>query len=170
VSYQKQDVAYERFRRDIEDLVAAIRAVRKPVRSARSWPWRPIAAGVIGVVAIAGLGAYFVGIPLTGLRPATRVVTTREKVERVGQQFGTDVKRTFHSLRERWDRQKVEAARSDPALAIAPGSDQSFRDDLASGGTCAICPEMAPVPAGSFVMGSPSDEAAVEIPAKFRFR
>ena len=45
-----------------------------------------------------------------------------------------------------------EAARGDPALSVKPGSGKSFRD-------CPDCPEMVVVPAGSFVMGSPSNEA-----------
>ncbi len=44
-----------------------------------------------------------------------------------------------------------EAAKRDPAFAVAPGSGKSFRD-------CADCPEMVVVPAGSFMMGSPDSE------------
>jgi formylglycine-generating enzyme required for sulfatase activity len=56
-------------------------------------------------------------------------------------------------------RARDEAARRDPALSVAPGSGQSFKDRLADGSECAFCPEMVVVPAGSFMMGSPESEA-----------
>jgi TIR domain len=46
----------------------------------------------------------------------------------------------------------------DPALAIRPGSGQSFRDTLANGQSFQMCPEMLVVPAGSFLMGSQPEE------------
>jgi formylglycine-generating enzyme required for sulfatase activity len=49
-------------------------------------------------------------------------------------------------------------AKADPALSITPGSGQSFRDRLASGEPCPMCPEMVVVPAGTFTMGSPEKE------------
>jgi formylglycine-generating enzyme required for sulfatase activity len=58
------------------------------------------------------------------------------------------------------ERKRVEEkARRDPALAVVPGSGQSFRDRLANGQPCPMCPEMVVVPAGSFTMGSPNSEA-----------
>jgi formylglycine-generating enzyme required for sulfatase activity len=52
----------------------------------------------------------------------------------------------------------AEEARRDPAADVTPGSGQSFRDTLANGQPCPMCPEMVVVPAGSFTMGSPSTE------------
>jgi formylglycine-generating enzyme required for sulfatase activity len=52
----------------------------------------------------------------------------------------------------------AEEARRDPAADVTPGSDRSFRDTLANGQPCPKCPEMVVVPAGSFMMGSPSTE------------
>jgi formylglycine-generating enzyme required for sulfatase activity len=43
-------------------------------------------------------------------------------------------------------------------VAVQPGSGQSFRDNLAGGQPCPMCPEMVVVPAGSFKMGSPANE------------
>jgi formylglycine-generating enzyme required for sulfatase activity len=51
-----------------------------------------------------------------------------------------------------------EAARRDPALSVKPGSGQSFRDRLADGQPCPMCPEMVVAPVGSFTMGSPPGE------------
>lgn len=51
-----------------------------------------------------------------------------------------------------------EAARRDPALAATTGSGQSFRDRLASGLPCPMCPEMVVAPSGGFTMGSPASE------------
>ena len=55
-------------------------------------------------------------------------------------------------------RAEKDAARSDPALTVEPGSGQSFRDQLTDGEPCTTCPEMVVVPAGSFMMGSPGSE------------
>ena len=52
----------------------------------------------------------------------------------------------------------VAAARRDAAPGVAPGSGQSFRDRLADGQPCPMCPELVVVPAGQFTMGSPSNE------------
>ena len=55
-------------------------------------------------------------------------------------------------------RRAEDEARRDPALAITPGSGQSFRDNLADGKLCPICPELVVAPQGSFTMGSPDTE------------
>jgi formylglycine-generating enzyme required for sulfatase activity len=47
---------------------------------------------------------------------------------------------------------------SDPALSVSPGSGRSFRDRLADGQPCPLCPELVVVPNGSFTMGSPETE------------
>jgi formylglycine-generating enzyme required for sulfatase activity len=43
-------------------------------------------------------------------------------------------------------------------VSITPASGQSFRDRLANGEPCSVCPEMVVVPAGTFTMGSPPSE------------
>jgi formylglycine-generating enzyme required for sulfatase activity len=43
-------------------------------------------------------------------------------------------------------------------VSISPASGQSFRDRLANGVPCTVCPEMMIVPAGTFTMGSPPSE------------
>jgi hypothetical protein len=56
------------------------------------------------------------------------------------------------------DRRRAEAEARDPAVAVIPGSGQSFRDRLADGQPCPMCPELVVVPAGSFKMGSPASD------------
>ena len=56
------------------------------------------------------------------------------------------------------DKGTGDVARGDPALLVEPGSGQSFRDHLADGKPCPMCPEMVVVPAGSFIMGSSARE------------
>lgn len=51
-------------------------------------------------------------------------------------------------------RKAEEQTRRDPALAVLPGSGQSFRDRLANGQPCPACPEMVVVPEGRYTMGS----------------
>jgi formylglycine-generating enzyme required for sulfatase activity len=61
------------------------------------------------------------------------------------------------------ERERLEAlAKLDPALAVKPGSGQSFRDKTADGRPCPECPEMVVVPSGSFTMGSPAGEESHE--------
>jgi formylglycine-generating enzyme required for sulfatase activity len=56
-------------------------------------------------------------------------------------------------------RKRIEAVeRSDPALAVKPGSTQSFFDRLTDGQPCPACPEMIVLPAGELTMGSPVAE------------
>jgi TIR domain/Sel1 repeat len=55
VLYQKQSIAHETFRRDADDLVAALKTVLR--RKYGSWSWRPVAAGL--AVCLLVLGAAF---------------------------------------------------------------------------------------------------------------
>jgi hypothetical protein len=64
------------------------------------------------------------------------------------EHFGRDIAALITALK----------AHVDPALAVRPGSGQSFRDTLSNGQALPTCPEMVVVPAGSFWMGSPPDE------------
>ena len=71
VLHQKHDVGYERFGRDIEELVVAIKAGRKVMQAEartpspiRAVPWGWIGASVAGTLAIAYAGAYNAGVPV----------------------------------------------------------------------------------------------------------
>ncbi len=53
-----------------------------------------------------------------------------------------------------------EAVRRDPALAVTPGSGQSFQDKQADGSPCPMCPKLVVAPRGSFMMGTTETEIA----------
>jgi formylglycine-generating enzyme required for sulfatase activity len=101
VLHQKHDVTHERFGRDMAELATAIGLVRrgeaKGVRVAKA-PLGWMAAGAVLALGLAWAGAYWLGLPVGGPRPAETV--TRQE----------------------------EEARRDPALTVKPGSGQSFRD------------------------------------------
>jgi len=58
---------------------------------------------------------------------------------------------------------EVEAKRQpdgvrDSVLSVTPGSGETFRDWLADGERCPVCPQMVVAPAGEFLMGSTPSE------------
>ncbi|MGH6814082.1 MAG: SUMF1/EgtB/PvdO family nonheme iron enzyme [Hyphomicrobiaceae bacterium] len=55
---------------------------------------------------------------------------------------------------------ELKDAQRDPALLIEPGSGRGFRDRLADGQPCPMCPEAVVVPSGEFLMGSTAAEIA----------
>ena len=46
----------------------------------------------------------------------------------------------------------------DSVLSVTPGSGETFRDRLADGEPCPVCPQMVVAPAGEFLMGSTPSE------------
>ena len=67
------------------------------------------------------------------------------------------------ALRAEGERKRAEEeTRRDPERAVAAGSGQSFRDRVANGQPCSMCPELLVVPSGSITLGSPSSEAERE--------
>jgi formylglycine-generating enzyme required for sulfatase activity len=159
VHYQKHDVAHEHFGQNIQSLVTAIRSVRKSKQPRIAFG--RIAIAVIGVLAVAWVGAHFAGGPSV----VTDTSLERERQARLNAESDAQrlrdeavAKRKAEEAAAAEARRRAEEARLDPGLAIRPGSGQSFRDNLASGQPCPTCPEMVVVPAGSFTMGSPSDE------------
>jgi formylglycine-generating enzyme required for sulfatase activity len=72
---------------------------------------------------------------------------------------GGDAEQQLATRKAEEARKKAEAdLPPDPALGVTPGSGQSFRDVLANGMPCPICPDMVVVPSGSFTMGAPAGE------------
>jgi formylglycine-generating enzyme required for sulfatase activity len=116
--------------------------------------------GRASVLTIICVGAYYIGAtvlwpgPPAGVtRPGASQVTIEAK-----NRSEHEAKAKAEVEAEAKRRAEEEAARRDPALSVTPGSGQSFRDRLANGQPCPMCPEMVVAPAGSFTMGSPTRE------------
>jgi formylglycine-generating enzyme required for sulfatase activity len=142
------EVRNAHFGQDAEALVARMReALGDESTGSSRWRFEPrsrrravMAAAAVAVLLMVGWGGY---------------ALVRHTVEQRPQQAEPK-------------REEEQDARRDPAFTVAPGSGQSFRDQLASGQPCPICPEMVVAPSGGFTMGSPisepdreSDEAQV---------
>ncbi len=83
-------------------------------------------------------------VPITGLYIGLTITLAMVLGSHAGMMRG----RTGISLLDGGNAFAAEKVRRrEPALAVKPGSGQSFRD-------CADCPEMVVVPAGNFMMGS----------------
>jgi formylglycine-generating enzyme required for sulfatase activity len=81
-----------------------------------------------------------------------------EAKRRADEQAKIDEEAARVALAEKNEQAAQIDADRDPALSVKPGSGQSFRDRLADGQPCPMCPEMVVVPAGTFTMGSPPGE------------
>lgn len=179
--HQKQDVAHERFGRDMVELVSAIRIVAQGYRKPVSRGW--IAGGAGGAIAAAVGAAWYMGVvPLPGAPSSVPPAPVADKCERYWDKIKTqksiDVLEafmrqcgdTFHGSIVASDLQKLKAAReskatqaegarsqkqakikADAEAATVPKPGDTIRD-------CPDCPEMVEVPAGSFMMGSPESE------------
>ena len=92
VLYQKHDVAYERFGRDIAELIEAITVVRRtnrPQLATRSVPWGWVGATAASVMVMGYAAAYYAGVPVPwpgrvsdppGLTPGTNVAGPKTNV------------------------------------------------------------------------------------------
>jgi formylglycine-generating enzyme required for sulfatase activity len=172
---QSKSEAGVRIARPLNRLKSAVRQVR--------WGW--IAAAIaVGVMTIAYLGVNTFSIPVwwrgspadISDPSASRSANVEAEAKRRADEAAkaeSDRKRAEVEAKRRADE---EAAQREPALSVAPGSAQSFRDRLADGQPCPLCPEMVVAPAGTFTMGSPPTEEGrnagetqipVEIPRPF---
>ena len=129
VLHQKQDVAHERFGRDVAELVSAIRIVRQESR--KPVAWSKIGLGSIGAVAL--VAALVLGVQ------SKRDIVPKKPIHVVVSAPDTEETKAARQA------QQEEAERSAAAL---PKPGETFRD-------CPeVCPEMVVVPAGEFLMGS----------------
>jgi formylglycine-generating enzyme required for sulfatase activity len=112
----------------------------------------------IGALVLTGLAADQAGLlKLWSLNPAKPA--SSGSLDRKVDPAGTKNAESDKGIRVGPNgRAEEDAARSNSALAVGPGSGQSFRDQLADGEPCPTCPEMVVVPAGSFMMGTPARE------------
>jgi formylglycine-generating enzyme required for sulfatase activity len=163
VLHQKHDVTHERFGRDIAELVEAIAIVRRlnqPKTAPRKVYWGWIGAIAAGLLTIAYLGVSNFGIP-TWWQGSSSIPHPRASQTEVAQKkTGEQAAKTEDDRRQAEAKRSAEenAADREAALSVMPGSGQSFRDRLANGQLCPICPEMVVAPPGSFTMGSPASE------------
>jgi formylglycine-generating enzyme required for sulfatase activity len=162
------------FGRDAEALVDAVREALTPRPVTGQWPfaasaaawlmapgrWRPVAGSATALLLVGWIGLYQMGVPVwvpwthpdgseAKLRAEAAELKARQDRERAeaAAKAEADAKRKAEE-----ERIRAEAgARPDPALAVKPGSGESFRD-------CDTCPWMVVVPAGDFMMGSPEEE------------
>jgi formylglycine-generating enzyme required for sulfatase activity len=135
------------------------------------WGW--IAAIAAGVLVIAYIGVdnlaiqgWRQGSPGAIPDPVASQLAMAEKnrTEEIARAGAETKRRTDEEAKAEADRRQADAeakrradeqALRDPALSA---SGQSFRDRLANGEPCSVCPEMVKVPAGTFTMGSPPSE------------
>jgi hypothetical protein len=156
VHHQKHDISHERFARDVDDLVSAIRLVRKAnaqgARTSRTRSMISWALGcLIGLMAFGSLGAYYAGVPIPGL-PSNRATEASKAAAIAAERARIEREKKRFAASNNAARRMGEGTRKpDLAFSVRPGSGRSFQD-------CTKCPEMVVVPAGSFTMGSPASE------------
>lgn len=143
VMHQKQDVAHERFGRDMVELTSAIRAVRQSDKPPVSLP--KIAAGGTTAIAAALAALWFSG----GIPHGTPAQPPAAATAGAGTVTPATPQSPAATTTADAQRAADEAMRE---TSPAPKPGDTFRD-------CPdVCPEMVAVPAGKFTMGSPESE------------
>jgi formylglycine-generating enzyme required for sulfatase activity len=155
-------VEYRTFHADVEQLIRKLGLTPAQTEGRRQVRWGWIAAAVAAVLAIAYVGATF-SIPAwwratsVGIPDASVGRTTMAEQSQAEQVTIAESDRR-QAVAEAERRAVGRTAQRDPALSVRAGSGQSFRDHLADGQPCPLCPEMLVAPAGAFTMGSPVTE------------
>ena len=124
-------------------------------------PWKRMAAAASALILGGYLVAHHIGEPRRADEQAKIEADRRQPEAEAKQRADEQAKAEEDRKRAEADakrRADEEAARRDPALSVKPASGQSFRDRLADGQPCPLCPEMVVAPAGTFTMGSPPGE------------
>jgi formylglycine-generating enzyme required for sulfatase activity len=142
------EVRNSQFGRDVDSLIQKIRGATKAAPRSRAWAYP--AAGLILLVC-AGMALYEWGAP--GWISSGPV---RSNVAVDANRPADDPQAAAPGPRA--EPRGNPQARPDPARSVTAGSGQSFRDTLADGTPCPMCPEMVVVPQGRFTMGSPAGE------------
>ncbi len=178
--HQTHEVKHESFGRDVEALIGAIKAVRKPGLDDQGRSRRSIivAALVAAVVIAGGIGGYFAYQHLEAERKRVQAIADAqaERITRLAREV-EEGRRKAEAERQRKEaerkraedekRRKAEALRRQEqerngrikVLVGLPGREKTRLLKPGAGKTewfkdCAHCPEMVVVPAGSFQMGS----------------
>ena len=98
VLHQKHDLTHERFGRDAEELITAIRFARKSqakplIPAALKVPWRWVSATALGVLAAAWFAAYQAGMPVGVLSPSADELASAAARQRASDPAAVDAKR-----------------------------------------------------------------------------
>lgn len=142
VLHQKHDITHERFGRDMGDLIAAIKAVRKSLRREAGATGRLArTAAAAAVLALIGGAAAYQWVKTPRMDGSDRIAA--------GGGQGSDVVSGTQRIADAASQKLVDLAQRTPDGALKPGD--TFRD-------CPDCPEMVVIPAGTFTMGSPPGE------------
>ena len=179
VLHQKHDVAPETLGRDVAGLVGAIKFARKAVQTEVGGPSRGRFAALAAVIFAAGMLAYVVGAPMLSARPdpwdkwegqaakAKEAEVARAAAEKARQEEAKKAAQEAEHQRLAMLKGQEDAWRAEEekkrALwfdAQTKSLDQLYPHRPPEGvfRDCADCPEMVVVPAGTFMMGSPSGE------------
>ncbi|MCH9807989.1 MAG: SUMF1/EgtB/PvdO family nonheme iron enzyme [Alphaproteobacteria bacterium] len=158
VSYQKHEISHEKFGRDVDELIAAIRIVgrsaKKPDQKSNLVAGLA-AVSAIGLLVVAG-GLYFSGVLNEGRDGAAKTASNQASPPKVSadisnrrpDQEASDKSGKAGGVGKAGD---VEASLSEPAPKTNKKS--KSRDANAFRDCADVCPEMIIVPAGSFIIG-----------------
>jgi hypothetical protein len=126
------------------------------------WRWIGAIAALmltIGYFGVNYIPAWWRGSPEIAMTEKSREAEEdRKRAEAEAKRHADEAEEDRKRAEAEAKRHADEEARRDPALSITPASGQSFRDRLANGQPCPMCPEMVVAPAGTFTMGSPPSE------------
>jgi formylglycine-generating enzyme required for sulfatase activity len=157
--HQTHEVKHESFGRDVEALIAAIRAVRSLRRTGarQRVPWGNLAAA-LALLVVVGAGVW--GAPFAFDWWEERQEEARRVEAETARQAALDEKQRQEAERKRAEeRARHRAEGRIKVLVGLSGREQTRWLKPGAGKTewfkdCATCPEMVVVPAGSFRMGS----------------
>lgn len=160
VMYHKHDVTHEHFGREVEELIAAIKA-NSPAGAddeggAPARKWGLIGGAAVAAIAVAVIGAHLAGLPL----PWSKGETAQHGGEAKANAGGGESAKTGSAGDQKTANldPAVEARKRAEAEALRPG--RVFRD-------CPdLCPEMVVMGTGEFKMGSANGEDDEKPPHK----
>jgi formylglycine-generating enzyme required for sulfatase activity len=159
------EVRNTNFGRDADALIDKVREALKSPRpgmgqSAAAKLTALAAGGAAALLFVGWMALYYLGVPtwLPWTQPDGRDAKQAGTAALMAKEDRERTEATAKAAADE-DRKRADAAaRPDPALAVKPGSGESFRDRLADGQPCPTCPEMVVVAAGEVMMGSPEEE------------
>jgi formylglycine-generating enzyme required for sulfatase activity len=149
------EVRNAQFGRDAEALVEKIRAAIKGVRVAPRW-WPAAAASVVVLLLAGWIGLHQMGVPIWAPWTPGPVQRDPGGAEKTDAKPGADADATRRAAQAEQQRLAGLSAAGN-AVPLSPNRERALgpKDSFKE---CDVCPEMVVVPAGSFAMGSPTNE------------